>query len=525
MLMGLGVILGSIFKPEMFSFDLRQQRQANGNNSLPYTTTTYYPPASEPGGNYGYYYGGGSNNHQPSPSPIDYIYRTPSPVNNMDQSRPSRSIETYPPVSYTVVGTTNTAATNEGGTQTQESRVPTALHNFLIDTLSQVTDDKGVFLDPKTPQGKAYQWLLEYDDLQLIAEEVTPYLIQRIQQRYVLAALYFATGGQRLKTTWTACGAVPAVGSVIKNSFSIRCVFEDGESICADRHAFLNCSPDGDEEPVQRTEEISGGWNDVEGDEPDVHVDLEMDDMRVRNNVRSSATRGYQSRIDNNKNRDDDASKNDVIDGLTEKRWLSPISECEWFGVECNGDDEVSSLTLIANGLVGKLIPELASLTGLESLDLSHNALTDDLPNSLGKPESKLRQLSLSHNALEGTIPNSWFYTLTSMETFNVEHNKLSGTISSTLLPKWSATLRELLLSNNEFRGSLPPTLGRSRGLKILDVSNNKFEDGIPPEIGNLRQLNYLNLSGCKLRGSIPAEIGELNRLGKSNGLLSVSLH
>ena len=516
MLMGLSIILGTIFDPEFFSFGFKLR--ANQGNPVPVEPSS---PVSAPSSDFGYVYG---NSYYPPPSPVDYSYRTPSPVDIMNapskqdptshDEAPRPSPDAIPPVSHANVETTNeNQAIVETTNENQEAPLVSAsIQSFLIDTLSLITA-KSKLQDVDTPQGKAYKWLLEDDELGLIKEEPTLRTIKQIQQRYVLAALYFATGGGRTTTKWTACGAVPTTGAVIKNAFSIRCVFEDGMSICADRHAFLNCSPDGDEQPILPTVAAPPQvGQDVDG--TGVPVDLEMDDPQYSIN----SNQGSQTRIANNiNNKVTTASRNGNESKLTEKRWLSPINECNWFGVRCTNDDAISSLNLVHNGLVGTLIPEIAALGDLETLDLSYNDLKGELPSSWGAPMSKLRYLSLSHNAFEGSIPNAWFYALTTLETFNVGHNKLSGTLPPTLLPKWSATLKELLLSNNRFRGPIPASLSRSRGLKILDFSDNDFDGELPAEIATLRQLRYLNLSDCKFKGSIPEEIGEMTNLGKTN--------
>ena len=54
----------------------------------------------------------------------------------------------------------------------------------------------------------AYQWIMEQDDLNLDhnnSKEGGKLMIQR----YILATLYFATGGGRTLSTWKQCSAVP----------------------------------------------------------------------------------------------------------------------------------------------------------------------------------------------------------------------------------------------------------------------------------------------------------------------------
>ncbi|XP_065856551.1 leucine-rich repeat receptor-like tyrosine-protein kinase PXC3 [Euphorbia lathyris] len=73
--------------------------------------------------------------------------------------------------------------------------------------------------------------------------------------------------------------------------------------------------------------------------------------------------------------------------------------------------------------------------------------------------------------------------------------------------------LKQLDLSSNSFRSSIPSAFGTLSELEYLDLSSNNFEGSIPKELGSLRNLKSLNLSNNKLVGEIPNELQGLHML------------
>ena len=71
----------------------------------------------------------------------------------------------------------------------------------------------------------------------------------------------------------------------------------------------------------------------------------------------------------------------------------------------------------------------------------------------------------------------------------------------------------DLLLSDNNLAGAIPPELGDLDGLKRVDLYDNSLTGKIPEELGKLTNLKALNLSGNDLSGPIPEELGNLANL------------
>lgn len=92
---------------------------------------------------------------------------------------------------------------------------------------------------------------------------------------------------------------------------------------------------------------------------------------------------------------------------------------------------ELIDINLSSNNFSGtiptdEVTPQSYSLL---SLNLSHNALTGQLPSNLGRFNS-IVSLDLSNNFLEGGIPGDFPVTMT---VFNVSYNNLSGVVPQSL--------------------------------------------------------------------------------------------
>ncbi|TPX31074.1 hypothetical protein SmJEL517_g05529 [Synchytrium microbalum] len=126
--------------------------------------------------------------------------------------------------------------------------------------------------------------------------------------------------------------------------------------------------------------------------------------------------------------------------------WTNPGDCCYASGITCNRDSRVLFINLTANNLVGQL-PEdvLSSMTHLFALIVTGNpGLTGLIPEDIPSIP-KLYKLDLSHNSLNGEVPDS-FYNFT------------------------SATLQSIFLNNNRLTGPMPPLGGAG-------IENNLMAD------------------------------------------------
>ena len=195
---------------------------------------------------------------------------------------------------------------------------------------------------------------------------------------------------------------------------------------------------------------------------------------------------------------------------LYSENWLTSTPLREWYGVETDAQDRVTSLRLDSNELSGPIPPELGNLASVTVLWLDGNKLSGPIPPELGAL-ANLEELRLSYNALTGAIPSE-FANLANLTELALAANSLSGSIQpepfSTL-----ANLTELWLGGNSFSGAIPPELGNLAALTALELSSNGFSGAIPPELGDLANLKVLRLAFNALAGPIPLELGRLARL------------
>ncbi|MED6158383.1 hypothetical protein PIB30_032362 [Stylosanthes scabra] len=185
------------------------------------------------------------------------------------------------------------------------------------------------------------------------------------------------------------------------------------------------------------------------------------------------------------------------------------------FGPIPDGFGTCYSLTRVRLGqnyLNGTIPNGFLYLPNLNLAELQNNYLTGALPensNSSSQPQN-LAQLDLSNNALSGPLPNS-ISNFTSVEILLLSGNQFSGQIPASI-----AGLSQVLkldLSRNSLSGEIPPEIGYCNHLTYLDMSQNNLSGSIPPLIANIRILNYLNLSRNHLNQTIPKSIGTMKSL------------
>ena len=239
---------------------------------------------------------------------------------------------------------------------------------------------------------------------------------------------------------------------------------------------------------------------------------------------------------------------------VSKTNWLSDEPLGEWYGVTTDGGGRVTRLDLNTNQLIGEIPPELGSLSNLQRLNLSNNAiscgqqgceprspsanrLSGEMPTELGDL-ANLRRLDLSGNKLNGEIPSelgqlanlevlrlagnrlsgevpSELGDLTNLEAVELSFNRLSGEILSEL--GRLASLKVLEISFNQLSGEIPAELAQLANLEVLSLYNNQLSGEIPSELGDLASLEWLWLRGNQLSGEIPSELGDLPNLRSLN--------
>ena len=207
---------------------------------------------------------------------------------------------------------------------------------------------------------------------------------------------------------------------------------------------------------------------------------------------------------------------------------------CDWEGLECNDDGELTEFRLDGFSLQGTLPNDLVLFTKLEVLDLNFNSIKGTIPAEYGTELTNLQSLNLASNELTGRLPST-LVNLVNLESIWLNGNKLRGTISDKILERWTnlvggdfsennfrghlgflrtlstkaPNLRSLYLEGNQLSGSLPSLGTQASGmvafpsLEVLDLGHNKITGTIHESWFSLPSLRDLNLV-C----AIPAACG-----------------
>jgi Leucine-rich repeat (LRR) protein len=216
-------------------------------------------------------------------------------------------------------------------------------------------------------------------------------------------------------------------------------------------------------------------------------------------------------------------------------RWNSSTPVCDWTGVTCTRSGSGSSLvvtniTLSNYGISNRSIfASICHIYTLQSLDLSRNSFTDlgDLfSNSSCSMKEGLLSLNLSSNKLSHRLSDlsgfpqlevldlsfnlfpsenlsAYLGSFPRLRSLNLSSNKLIGDIPVSM----AGSLAELVLSGNQFSGSIPLALFNYGNLTLLDLSQNDLNGAVPDEFKSLPKLQTLLLSGNILSGKIPPSL------------------
>lgn len=168
----------------------------------------------------------------------------------------------------------------------------------------------------------------------------------------------------------------------------------------------------------------------------------------------------------------------------------------------------IEEINLSSNNFEGPVppIPPQSS-----KINLSHNKFSGNLLPMSEVEGTTLSFLDLSHNSLFGEVPNSWIY-FQDLVFLDLGNNNLSGKIPTSI--GYLGSLRTLILRNNSLNGELPKSLRNCSHLGFVDFGLNSLSGFVSEWIGqDLTQLYALILKSNNFNGSMPYDLCHLSNL------------
>ena len=120
-------------------------------------------------------------------------------------------------------------------------------------------------------------------------------------------------------------------------------------------------------------------------------------------------------------------------------------TECSWFGITCDDEENIKWIELEENNLSGEIPSSIKNFPGLMTLKLQENNLTS-IPHEIGEL-GKITFLALSNNQFDN-VPNS-IGNLNKLDYLYLSYNQLTS------IPSEVGNLLELkrfFLNNNQLR-------------------------------------------------------------------------
>lgn len=121
--------------------------------------------------------------------------------------------------------------------------------------------------------------------------------------------------------------------------------------------------------------------------------------------------------------------------------------------------------------------------------------------------DNVLRELLLYENNLKGSIPTE-IAQLSKLRRLRLNANKLTSTLPSEL--GQMKHLADLEVHGNELEGTFPPEIFELDTLQLLNIAINRFTGTIPDKFDHLKNMKGIHMFRNKFEGSIPETLGEM---------------
>mmetsp|Transcript_13451 Transcript_13451/g.27860 ORF Transcript_13451/g.27860 Transcript_13451/m.27860 type:complete len:529 (-) Transcript_13451:889-2475(-) len=358
----------------------------------------------------------------------------------------------------------------------------------VITCLGPLTDFD-TFQDRQNPQYKAVDWLVN-DDPYVQTEDINCG-DDRFTTRYVMAAIYFAMGGEN----WGECGRVDptcAIGSDefgwLSNNdvcswFRVRCD-ETGESSQVVGFNFGSLLPD-------IRDQVR--WV---GDFPS---EMRFLTSLIQIQLKDSRVTSIPEFLDAFSNLEELNLENNEVAG-------------PFYKFTGQAFPVLRTMVLSTNRMTGTIPTEHGTLTAIREYRAGSNNLKGEIPDELANMEL-VAYIDLSENDLFGR-PTEKLFELSELRILSLYSNDVSGTIPTTV--GGLSFLERIRLNNTQYGGDIPQELYTLENLQEIKLREAKFRGIIDPLVQNLEFLQIFDVSlNEDISGSFPDVFGSIEFLGK----------
>ncbi|XP_058776676.1 receptor-like protein 47 [Vicia villosa] len=163
-------------------------------------------------------------------------------------------------------------------------------------------------------------------------------------------------------------------------------------------------------------------------------------------------------------------------------------------------------LSLSNNSFHGTIHESFCNISGLRALDLSYNSFNGKIPMCLTKRSNTLRLLNLGGNKLNGHISDA-FSKSCDLRFLDLSGNLLKGTIPKSLAN--CKHLQVLNLGSNQLIDKFPCFLKKNSSLRVMILRSNRLHGNIecPNNNANWETIQIVDLANNNFSGTLPPSL------------------
>ena len=350
---------------------------------------------------------------------------------------------------------------------------------YIIPLIEDITS-VSVLKDFTTPQHKSMKWISNDITTSVSSSEVARNDPARIVQRYILGAIFYATGANTSWSNYT--GWMTSMHEC--EWYGIKCDFRGTHQKSNHMTDLIDDSKD---DPLQLAVSIIDlSENMLDGFLPEELAFLShLQELHLQSNNLKDMIFRHFSKLQNLR-----------ILNLHKNQFTGEIPE------DIGTMSQLSTLILSDNKLSGTLPDSISNLSNLSNLHLSNNLFSGDFPIGFISL-SNIQSLLMDNLSIEGFISEENFSELFSLPklTFLQMHaNQLKGTLPETIE---SPTLEIIHIDRNSLSGPLPK-LFSSPNLRELHLGFNNLSGTLPGSLFSLARIEHIHLENNKLGGQFP---------------------